>query len=51
MLTLDLARRLQGAFPHARLVQAEGGRIFLPLDDPATVAAAIHADTPAATWE
>ncbi|HEY0812754.1 MAG TPA: alpha/beta hydrolase [Pseudonocardia sp.] len=42
--TLDLARRLAGAFPNARLVPVDGGRTFLPLDEPATVAAAITAE-------
>jgi pimeloyl-ACP methyl ester carboxylesterase len=42
--TLDLARRLQCAFPNARLVPVEGGRTFLPLDNPAVVAAAITAE-------
>jgi pimeloyl-ACP methyl ester carboxylesterase len=35
---LDLARRLQAAFPDATLVEVAGGRTFLPLDEPARVA-------------
>lgn len=49
--TLDMARRLQDVFPHARLVPVEGGRTFLPLDDPARVAAAINDEIPAATGD
>jgi pimeloyl-ACP methyl ester carboxylesterase len=49
--TLDLARRLQGVFPNARLVPVEGGRTFLPLDEPAAVAAAISAEVAAAVRE
>jgi pimeloyl-ACP methyl ester carboxylesterase len=45
--TLDLARRLQGVFPNARLVPVEDGRTFLPLDEPAEVAAAIGAEVAA----
>jgi pimeloyl-ACP methyl ester carboxylesterase len=35
---LAFARRLAAAFPAARLVEVEGGRTFLPLDDPERVA-------------
>ncbi len=49
--TLDLARRLQGAFPNARLVPMEGGRTLLPLDEPAEVAAAISAEVAASALE
>lgn len=42
--TLALARRLQSVLPGARLVPVEGGRTFLPLDQPARVAAEIHAE-------
>jgi pimeloyl-ACP methyl ester carboxylesterase len=40
---LDFARRLQGVFPDARLVAVEGGRTFLPLDEPDRVAGEIAA--------
>jgi pimeloyl-ACP methyl ester carboxylesterase len=33
-----LARRLHRAFPNARLIEVEGGRTLLPLDDPGRVA-------------
>lgn len=49
--TLELARRLQGVFPNARLVPVEGGRTFLPLDEPAQVAAAISAEVAASARE
>jgi pimeloyl-ACP methyl ester carboxylesterase len=35
---LDFARRLAAAFPDARLVEIDGGRTFLPLDEPERVA-------------
>lgn len=35
---LTLARRLQDAFPDARLVEVDGERTFLPLDEPGRVA-------------
>jgi pimeloyl-ACP methyl ester carboxylesterase len=35
---LDFARRLAAVFPHARLVEVEGGRTFVPLDEPQRVA-------------
>jgi pimeloyl-ACP methyl ester carboxylesterase len=38
---LPLARRLAEAFPDARLVEVEGGRTFLPLDEPGRVASEI----------
>ena len=38
---LPLARRLAAAFPDARLVEVEGGRTFLPLDEPDRVASEI----------
>jgi pimeloyl-ACP methyl ester carboxylesterase len=38
---LPLARRLAAAFPDARLVEVEGGRTFLPLDEPGRVASEI----------
>jgi pimeloyl-ACP methyl ester carboxylesterase len=38
---LPLARRLAGAFPDARLVEVEGGRTFLPLDEPGRIASEI----------
>lgn len=37
-----LARRLAGSFPDGRLVEVEGGRTFLPLDEPERVAAEIQ---------
>jgi pimeloyl-ACP methyl ester carboxylesterase len=40
---LDLAQRLRAAFPDARLVSVEGGRTFLPLDEPERVADEIAA--------
>jgi pimeloyl-ACP methyl ester carboxylesterase len=40
---LDLARRLHEAFTAARLVTVEGGRTFLPLDEPERVADEISA--------
>jgi pimeloyl-ACP methyl ester carboxylesterase len=49
--TLDLARRLQGVFPDARLVPVEGGRTLLPLDEPAKVAAAIGVESEASARE
>jgi pimeloyl-ACP methyl ester carboxylesterase len=36
--TMDLARRLQRAFPDARLVEIPGARTFFPLDEPRRVA-------------
>lgn len=36
--TLEHAQRLRDAFPDARLVEVEGGRTFLPLDEPQRVA-------------
>jgi len=38
---LSLARRLADTFPAARLVEVEGGRTFLPLDEPDRVASEI----------
>ena len=38
---LSFARRLAGAFPDARVVAIEGGRTFVPLDEPARVAGEI----------
>jgi pimeloyl-ACP methyl ester carboxylesterase len=38
---VGLAHRLAAAFPGARLVEVEGGRTFLPLDEPERVAAEI----------
>jgi pimeloyl-ACP methyl ester carboxylesterase len=35
---LDFARRLADVFPDSRLVEVEGGRTFLPLDEPQRVA-------------
>ena len=40
---LDFARRLKGVFPDARLVEIEGGRTFIPLDEPGRVAHEIAA--------
>jgi pimeloyl-ACP methyl ester carboxylesterase len=40
---LDFARRLEEAFPNARLVEVEGGRTFLPLDEPHRLAEEIRA--------
>jgi pimeloyl-ACP methyl ester carboxylesterase len=40
---LEFAHRLADAFPDARLVEIEGGRTFLPLDEPQRVADEIHA--------
>ncbi len=50
--TLDLAARLVAAFPDASLVEVEGARTFVPIDDPERVAAEIvslsrRAGTPA----
>ncbi len=45
---IDFARRLATIFPNARLVEVEGGRTFLPLDEPERVgeeiAAAFYSD-------
>jgi pimeloyl-ACP methyl ester carboxylesterase len=41
--TTDLARRLAGVFPQSQLVEVEGGRTFLPLDEPDRVAEEIRA--------
>jgi pimeloyl-ACP methyl ester carboxylesterase len=38
---LALARKLAAAFPDARLVEVDGGRTFLPLDEPERVASEI----------
>jgi pimeloyl-ACP methyl ester carboxylesterase len=38
LFPLPFARRLAAAFPDARLVEVEGGRTFLPLDEPDRVA-------------
>jgi pimeloyl-ACP methyl ester carboxylesterase len=38
---VPLARRLAAAFPDARLVEVDGGRTFLPLDEPDRVASEI----------
>ncbi len=35
--TIDLARRLEGVFPQAELVEVAGGRTYLPLDEPGRV--------------
>jgi pimeloyl-ACP methyl ester carboxylesterase len=35
---VDLAQRLAAVFPDARLVEVDGGRTFLPLDEPQRVA-------------
>jgi pimeloyl-ACP methyl ester carboxylesterase len=40
---IESARRLRDLFPAARLVEVEGGRTFLPLDEPGRVAAEIQA--------
>jgi pimeloyl-ACP methyl ester carboxylesterase len=45
---LDLAHRLQAAFRDARLVEIEGGRTFVPLDEPDRVADEICAFSTAA---
>jgi pimeloyl-ACP methyl ester carboxylesterase len=39
----EFGRRLAAAFPHAQLVEVEGGRTFLPLDEPQRVADEIRA--------
>jgi pimeloyl-ACP methyl ester carboxylesterase len=39
--TLPFARRLADAFPDAHLVEVEGGRTFLPLDEPDRIASEI----------
>jgi len=39
---IDFARRLRDAFPSARLVEIEGGRTFVPLDEPHRVAEEIR---------
>jgi pimeloyl-ACP methyl ester carboxylesterase len=41
--TMPLARRLADAFPHARLVPIDGGRTFIPLDEPERLASEISA--------
>ncbi|PZS14585.1 MAG: alpha/beta hydrolase [Pseudonocardiales bacterium] len=41
--TIGLARRLRDAFSNAHLVEIEGGRTFLPLDEPQRVAEEINA--------
>jgi pimeloyl-ACP methyl ester carboxylesterase len=38
---LPFARKLAAAFPDARLVEVDGGRTFLPLDEPDRVASEI----------
>ncbi len=43
---LDFAHRLAEVFPDARVIEVEGGRTFLPLDDPARVADEIIAAFP-----
>jgi pimeloyl-ACP methyl ester carboxylesterase len=40
--TMDLAHRLQQAFPDARLVEIPGARTFFPLDEPRRVADGIQ---------
>jgi pimeloyl-ACP methyl ester carboxylesterase len=40
---MPLARRLADAFPHARLVPVDGGRTFIPLDEPERLASEISA--------
>jgi pimeloyl-ACP methyl ester carboxylesterase len=45
---LEFARRLKESFANASLVEVEGGKTFLPLDEPERVAAAIR-DLSAAT--
>ena len=35
---LDLARRLAATFPNAQLVEVDGARTFVPLDEPQRVA-------------
>ena len=39
---IDLAHRLQKAFPDAGLIEIPGGRTFFPLDEPRRIADAIH---------
>ena len=41
MFKLDFARRLADAFPDARLVEVDGGKTFVPLDEPERVASEI----------
>lgn len=47
---IEYARRLQDVFPDARLVEVEGGRTFVPLDEPQRVAdeirTAFYAESP-----
>jgi pimeloyl-ACP methyl ester carboxylesterase len=43
--TLDLARRIQGAFADCTLVEVDGARTFVPLDAPEVVADEIAALT------
>lgn len=38
---MPFARRLAAAFPDSRLVEVEGGRTFLPLDEPGVIASQI----------
>ena len=45
---LDFARRLAAVFPDARLVEIEGGRTFVPLEQPARLAEEIAALAPVA---
>lgn len=46
---LDFARRLRDQFADARLVEIDGGRTFIPHDEPARLAAEIAAFQPATT--
>lgn len=41
--TVEFARRLRDVFADARLVEVDGGRLFLPLDEPARLAGEIAA--------
>jgi pimeloyl-ACP methyl ester carboxylesterase len=43
LFPIELAHRLQNAFPDARLVEIPGGRTFFPLDEPQRVAHEIQA--------
>jgi pimeloyl-ACP methyl ester carboxylesterase len=42
-MVLRIAEEPADAFPHARLVEIEGGRTFIPLDEPDRLASEISA--------
>jgi pimeloyl-ACP methyl ester carboxylesterase len=43
LFPIELAHRLQNAFPNVRLVEIPEGRLFFPLDEPQRVADEIQA--------